>query len=402
MRSAGLPSTASLVAYIAEHVRGVRVETFDGNAAGPSDPITTIIINSPRALVRMLRAPRGLGLARAWIAGEISIEGDLDHLVRQERSLRDLHLLTLAFPLAMRTSMALGYRELLAAGPTAVEARKIMPARHDRKSDIAAANFHYSRSPRFFELLLGPSMVYSGALFIEGAETLEDAQDQKHLRICRKLKLSQESRVLDVGCGWGSFLEFASRKYQCAGTGITASQVQHARATANANRSITYINGDYRDVLPLMGMTAAVSIGMYEHVGRRNSPNFFQKVRRSLPPGSLYLNQAIIRGDGAMRRLRRNAFMQRYVFPNGQLLALARQLRDMEHAGFTILSVERFGESYAKTIRCWQANLRDNWDECAALEGAERARVWDMYLAGARARFEDGTIDLAQVLAEAR
>jgi cyclopropane-fatty-acyl-phospholipid synthase len=177
--------------------------------------------------------------------------------------------------------------------------------------------------------------------------------------------------------------------------------MQSEAARARLDDRIAIYHGDYRQVLPRPA-THVVSIGMYEHVGVKQSPVFFNLVRDSLPPGGRYLNQAIVRRERWRSRFRRNSFAQRYIFPNAQLRPISAQLKDLDRAGFRVLDVETFGPSYARTLRAWSRNLEDMRPACASLVGEPRVRAWEMYLAGARARFEQGHLDLAQVLAERR
>lgn len=398
------PSVQPLLDQISRVVPDVRLSAYDGSVSGPPDAELSISFTDPRAFVRILRAPRGLGLARAWIAGEIQTEGDLHALARHEALLRSPALLGAALTTCARTTWALGWREMLSAGPTAIEYRPARAARRPVQRNLAGSEFHYGRSAQFYRHLLGPSMVYSCGLFTAGAQTLEEAQNRKHEVICAKLRLDQDSRVLDIGCGWGSFLGYARARHGCRGTGITASwsQYEFASKVSAAAGGVEIRYGDYRQVLPIRDLTAATSIGMYEHVGERDSVRFFQLVRKCLPVGARYLNQAIVWRKARRHKLRRNAFTERYIFPHGQLIALPKQFTDLESAGFRILSAETYGESYVVTLRRWISNLTREWDACTRLEGEARVRAWHMYLTGALTRFEDGSVDLAQVLAEAR
>jgi len=399
-----LPPTQSLLDQISRILPDVHLSAYDGSESGPRTAHTSISFNDPNAFARILRAPRGLGLARAWIAGEIAVEGDLHYLAKHEASLRDLKLLSTALTIAIRTTLALGYRQIRSAGPTAIEYRSPWHNRDSVRRSLEQAEFHYGRSTQFYRYLLGPSMVYSCGIFTAGIKTLEDAQSRKHELICTKLRLDPNSHVLDIGCGWGSFLNYATERYGCQGTGITASQAQyrHALSTTGMARSIKFLYGDYRRFLPVRDLTAAASIGMYEHVGEHNSPTFFRLIRESLPQGTRYLNQAIVWPRAKHHNIRHNAFVDRYIFPNGQLISLSKQVQDLEAARFRIISIETFGQSYASTIREWIGNLTRAWEACIQREGEEQVRAWYMYLTGALTRFEDRSIDLAQVLAEAR
>ncbi|MGW3963997.1 class I SAM-dependent methyltransferase [Amycolatopsis sp. NPDC005003] len=412
MRAPG-PELQPLVDRLARRLPGVAVTAYDGSRGGPAEAATTLAIRTPAAFARVLRAPRGLGLARAWVAGDIEISGDIAPVAAHETDLHHPAVAAGLLTTALRVTARRGFRDLATAGATASEYRAARPGRHTVGRDRAELDFHYGLTADFYALLLGPSMTYSGAMFAKPTDSLEAAQDRKHARIGEKLALGAHSTVLDIGCGWGSFLDHAETAYGAHGIGFTASREQYEYASRrfSGRPGVRIEYGDYRQLLPSLssstagsaaGITAAASVGMYEHVGERRSAAFFALVRRSLRPGARYLNQAITRRETGPRRLRANAFAQRYVFPNGQLLPLSRQLADLDRAGFRVLSTESFGEGYARTTGAWLGNLERNWDACVAAAGLERARAWRAYLAGSRRRFEDGTIDVTQVLAEAR
>ncbi|WP_410644014.1 class I SAM-dependent methyltransferase [Amycolatopsis sp. lyj-346] len=403
MRAPG-PELQPLVERLSRRLPGVAVIAYDGSRSGPAEAATTMAIRTPAAFAKVLRAPRGLGLARAWVAGDIEISGDMAPVAARETELHDPAVAVTLLATALRVTARRGFRDLVTAGATASEYRAARPGRHTVGRDRAELDFHYGLTADFYRLLLGPSMTYSGAMFDGPGHSLEAAQECKHARIAGKLALGEHSTVLDIGCGWGSFLDHANTVHGSRGIGFTASrqQCEYASRRFSGRPGVRIRYGDYRRLLPLSGITAAAGVGMYEHVGERHSPAFFALVRRSLRPGARFLNQAITRREAGPRRLRANAFAQRYVFPNGQLLPLSRQLADLDRAGFRVLSTESFGEGYARTTGAWLGNLERNWDACVAAAGLERARAWRAYLAGSRRRFEDGTIDVTQVLAEAR
>lgn len=391
---------------LAARLPGVRVTSYDGLSSGPADARTTLIIASPAAFAQLLRAPRGLGLARAWVAGTIRVDGDLHSILRHEDALRDPSMyavIALALP---QVVSKLRYQDFALTGPTDAEYRSRRPGRHSVSSDLSEIDFHYGRELEFFRHVLGPSLTYSCALFSSAGESLEAAQENKHRTICTKLNLGPSSVVLDVGCGWGTFLRHAVGNYHCRGIGITASQAQYLALREpqdpGCTGKIEIRYGDYRQLLPIPGVTAATSIGVYEHIGERNSRRFFGLVRSCLQPGSLYLNQSIVRREGDRTKFRRNGFAQKYIFPNAELLPLARQISDLERSGFRIMSAELYGPSYVKTLQCWIDNLVGNWDKCVQIEGEGRVRGWLMYLTGSLTRFERRSIDVVQVLAEAR
>ena len=391
---------------LATRLPGVRITSYDGLSSGPARARTTLFIASPAAFAQVFRAPRGLGLARAWVTGTIRVDGDLHSILQHEDALRDPRIYArIAFTLP-QVAARLRYQDFALTGPTYAEYRSRRPGRHSVSSDLTEIDFHYGRELDFFRCVLGPSLTYSCGLFSSADESLEDAQENKHRTICTKLNLGPSSVVLDVGCGWGSLLRHAVENYHCRGIGITASQAQYlAMCELSGLGGIEEIDiryGDYRDLLPMPKVTAAASVGVYEHIGKGNSRRFFELVRSCLGPGSLYLNQSIVRSEGNRTKFRHNGFAQKYIFPNGELLPLARQISDLEQSGFRIVSAELYGQSYVKTLQCWIDNLITNWDKCIQIEGEGRVRAWLMYLTGSLTRFERRSINLVQVLAEVR
>lgn len=376
---------------------------YDGSVTGPEDAKTTVTITSPRAFVRLLRAPRGLGLARAWVSGDVQIEGDLNEVIAGEGKLERPAIAARVLVQSARIALRADRRAWLSSGATEVEYKSLLSGRHSVASDLRETSFHYDVSNAFYEVLLGPSLTYSCGIYQEAHDTLEDAQHRKHQLIADKLQLGPESHVLDIGCGWGSFLVHAARDARCRVTGFTASKAQAEAATERLRDLPTarIHHADYRQLLPHPA-TAVVSIGMYEHVGQRRSPEFFGRVLASLPPGGRYLNQAIVRRENWRPRFRRNSFAQRYIFPNAQIRTVSAQVAELDQAGFRVLSVETFGPSYARTLRAWSENLAAQRDVCVKAVGEARVRAWEMYLAGSRARFEAEHLDLAQVLAVRR
>ena len=391
---------------LVEKLPDVRVTAYDGCVGGPVNAATTININGPAALAQILRAPRGLGLARACLTGQIEVQGDWYSVIRREAQLRHPGLVFALFSSALRAVPSLRLTDLRSTGPTPIECTRRRTGTHTIDRDTEELEFHYNLSVEFYRHLLGPSLTYSCGIFSPSASTLEEAQDNKHRMICEKLELDASATILDIGCGWGSFMTFATSNYKCKAIGITASRVQFSEVqraqAARGNPLIRVIRGDYRQSLPLVGVTAAASIGMYEHVGEKNSLAFFALVHRCLTPGSLYLNQAIVMREGGPRRFRRNAFARRYIFPNAQLIPLSRQLDHLRASDFSIRSVERYGDSYALTIREWLRNLEANWEACARLVGSQRVMALYIYLMGSMAKFESEAVDLVQILVEAK
>jgi len=392
--------TRRLLKQLVRLLPEVNIRSFDHDVVGPENAKTHIVIKDPAAIFQLLRAPRGLGLARAWVTGQIEIFGDIAPLIKSERKLVNSRLAVEVVGSALRLLPQVGLKVIRATGPTDTEYSRFRPGTHSIASDLREIDFHYSLPPDYYSRILGPSMTYSCAVFPDNKSTLEQAQNNKHKIIANKLRLSPESSVLDIGCGWGGFLEYVNREIGCPTVGITASQGQYNYLNNQKDRiGGLILHGDYRQHLPTANVSHAVSIGMYEHVGAKNSLEFFSCVNSTLPSHGLFLNQAIVRSRGNAQ-FRKNGFIQRYIFPNAHVLSLSRQLLDIEKAGFSVISIETFGSHYADTLTMWNANLRKNWDDCVKLVGEATARAWIMYLEGSRFRFEAGIVDLAQVLVQ--
>nr|WP_269204469.1 cyclopropane-fatty-acyl-phospholipid synthase family protein [Motilibacter deserti] len=316
----------------------------------------------------------------------------------REHVLRSPRLAVALVSTATHVVKAEGLGVLRATGAAPNEYKSARPGTHSIEADASELDFHYGMSPEFYRRVLGASMTYSCAIFPTEDASLEQAQDFKHSLVAAKLELDASSHVLDLGCGWGGFLEYVSRTVDCSSSGVTASATQYRHLQGSLDsESARILFGDYRRVLPLEGVTCGTSIGMYEHVGRRNSLQFFELVRQTLPPRGLFLNQSIVRRTGS-EKFRRNGFTERFIFPNGHVFSLSEQIRDIERAGMRVLHVETFGEHYARTLSHWRKNLEMNWKECVRLAGEPTVRAWRMYLEGAKYRFDTGVADLAQVL----
>ncbi|MFF9716102.1 class I SAM-dependent methyltransferase [Streptomyces sp. NPDC014603] len=392
----------------------VRIRAWDGSQAGPPSA-PTLVVRNRRALRHLLFKPGELGLARAWVAGDLDIEGDLyaalDLLAglvweRDEdapglaRSLRDP-----AFRSAVRGLFALAGPPLPPARP-AEEARRPRRGLHTRRSDRGAISHHYDVGNDFYELVLGPSMVYSCAYWSAPPPrgTLEQAQYDKLELVCRKLALKPGQRLLDVGCGWGSMALHAAREHGVAVVGITLSQEQAAHARKRvaeeglADRVEIRVQ-DYRDVAD-GPFDAISSIGMAEHVGSPRYLEYAGHLHRLLAPGGRLLNHQIARrperDEGAYDL---DPFIDAYVFPDGELAPVGTTVGLLERAGFEVRDVESIREHYALTLRRWVENLETHWDRAARLAGPGRARVWRLYMAASALAFEKNRIGVNQVLA---
>ncbi|WP_328748009.1 class I SAM-dependent methyltransferase [Streptomyces sp. NBC_00285] len=392
----------------------VRVRAWDGSEAGPPNA-PVLVVRNRRAVRRLLWKPGELGLARAWVAGDLGIEGDLytalgliSGLVWERgedarglrQALRDPEVRA-----AVRGLVALAGPPLPPAPPPE-EVRRPRRHLHTKRSDRRAISHHYDVGNDFYELVLGPSMVYSCAYWeAPGPDgTLERAQRDKLDLVCRKLGLRPGHRLLDVGCGWGSMAVHAAREYGASVVGVTLSHEQAAYARKRVAEEgltdrIEIRVQDYRDVAD--GPYDAISsIGMAEHVGAERYLEYAEDLLKLLQPGGRLLNHQIARRphrDESAYTL--DGFIDAYVFPDGELAPLGTTVTQLERAGFEVRDVESIREHYALTLRGWVTNLEGEWTRAARLAGAGRARVWLLYMAACALAFERNRIGVNQVLA---
>lgn len=391
-------STAPLRREIERHIpeRPFAVEFWDGTRLPATvDGGPTFRVRSPRAAAHLLRAPGQLGLGRAYVGGEIEVD-DMDAVIELLDRWKPP-------PLARADTARLLLGAVRAAGltgPPRRPAAELRPSgrRHSRERDARAVRHHYDVSNEFFSLFLDESMTYSCAIFSRGAETLEAAQEEKLETVCRKLALKEGERVLDVGCGWGSFPLWAATRHGARVLGITLSPPQAALARERAAAAgvadrVEIRVMDYRD-LTGERFDAIASIGMVEHVGAAQIDVYARTLAGLLEPGGRLLNHGIAR----LRHSDPEAgpFSERYVFPDAEPLHLSRVLLALERAGFVTRHVEEFGADYAETLRHWARRLDENLDEAVRLAGPERVRVWRLYLRAARHGFESSFLSIYQ------
>lgn len=390
----------------------VRVDAWDGSSIGPQNAVVVVRFASRRAVRRLVWAPNGLGFARAYVSGDIEVEGDLldaltrlDALADPDRGpgVRVGHDTAVAVAKAVVRLGALGPPPR----PSAVEIR-LSGRRHARGRDARAVSHHYDVGNDFYALVLGPSMVYSCAYFeqaLSAEYTLQDAQRAKLDLVAGKLGLTPGMRVLDVGCGWGSLVVHAAGEYGVRAVGVTLSEEQaafarSAVASAGLADRVEIRVQDYRDVTD-GPYDAIASIGMAEHVGLSQLGEYGAHLYSLLAPGGRLLNHAISRRPGPPGDPKgsKTSFIDRYVFPDGELQPLSTTVDALESSGFEVRDVESLREHYADTLRAWVSNLEQNWDQAVRLSSAGRARVWRLYMAGSALAFQSNRLGVNQVLA---
>ena len=382
----------------------IAVEAYDGSRSGPVDAPATIVIRSPDALRRIVTAPGELGLARAYVSGDLELQGSIWALLELRDRIPDVQL-------EPKTMLRLvrelgGWREVRPLPPPDEEVR-LRGWRHSKARDAAAISHHYDVSNAFYRLVLGPSLTYSCAVWHDPDDTLEAAQANKYELICRKLDLRPGMRLLDVGCGWGGMVMHAAQNHGVQAVGITISRQQAELAEkrvaeAGLSDQVQIRVQDYREVAdgPYDGIS---SIGMFEHVGEARLAEYFECLRRLVRPEGRLLNHGISRPARSEKaRLPRRSFINRYVFPDGELHEVGRVIWITQDAGFEVRHVESLREHYALTLRRWVANLEAHWDEAVSEVGAPRARVWRLYMAASAVNFEAGRSQVHQVLSVPR
>jgi cyclopropane-fatty-acyl-phospholipid synthase len=397
------PRITALLENLLQTPIPIRVRAWDGSEAGPTGT-PVLVIRHKRALRRLMWQPNELGLARAYVAGEIDVDGDLYDaldrlaaLIWRAPELRGLPVRAVAGDL-----LRLGVIGPQPAPPP--EEMVVSGTRHSKRRDRQAVSHHYDVGNDFYRIVLGPSMVYSCAYWpsTEADFGLADAQRAKLDLICRKLDLQPGQRLLDVGCGWGSLALHAAREYGVRVLGITLSteQADYARkqvAEQGLTDQVEIRIQDYRD-LDDGPFDAISSVGMAEHVGTGPYLEYAKILYGQLKPGGRLLNHQIAAIHPEPKASNRS-FIDAYVFPDGELAPVGTTVALIEEAGFEVRDVQALREHYALTLRAWVANLEGSWSRAVGLTSVGRARVWRLYMAASALAFEHGRIGVNQVLA---
>lgn len=378
----------------------IGIRAYDGTRMGPPNPPATLVIHSKNALRRILTRPGELGFARSYVTGEVEIEGDIFDLIALQSRLPQVQL---NLRQVLKGLKILGLRNLWPLAPPPEEARWRFGLRHSRGRDARSLAAHYDLPNEFFELILGPSLTYTCAVFESDNDTLEQAQANKYELICRKLALAPGKRLLDLGCGWGGMVIHAAKHHGARALGVTLSKAQaeytRDRIREEGLQQLVEIRlQDFRDIDD--GPYDAVSaIGFFEHVGLGRRSGYIPRVFSLLSNGGRFLNHAISRMPYIKERLSRSGFADRYVFPDGELVEIGKVVSAVHKAGFDVRHVENLRDHYVPTLRRWAANLERHWDRVVALSSLGKARVFRLYLAGSAMRFAWNQLHVHQLLA---
>ncbi|MEO8851415.1 MAG: cyclopropane-fatty-acyl-phospholipid synthase family protein [Allobranchiibius sp.] len=389
----------------------LRVTAYDGSTGGdPQAPFTMEVLNE-RGLRYLVTSPGEMGILRAYIVGDVALHGasmgnpyDLLDLF-----ITDFKIKRPQFAKAARIARGLGLDSFRIPPLPEQEQppqwrRGLEGLRHSRKRDADAIRYHYDVSNEFYELVLGPSMTYTCAVYPTSDATLEQAQANKHDLVCRKLNLQPGQRLLDVGCGWGGMVRHAVEHYGVTALGVTLSRnqanwaEQKIKATGLDDRAEVRFS-DYRDVAE-GDFDAISSVGLTEHIGAKNYPAYFKFLYSKLRPGGRLLNHSITRTDSRAPSLTKGGFINRYVFPDGELVGVGTLVSAMQDQGFEVRHVEDLREHYARTCAAWAQQLEDHWEECVQDAGLPISKIWGLYLAGSSLGFDRNIIQLHQVLGQ--
>jgi cyclopropane-fatty-acyl-phospholipid synthase len=401
---------AELEALVAPLLGGalpVGLRAWDGSRAGPDDgPV--LVLRSPRVLRRLLRHPGELGLAQAYVTGELDVEGNLAQGLRRvwaaarERAAGRPGAVDLARVAAPLVRFAARHGALGVPLPAPRSQARLRGRLHTGRRDRAAIAHHYDLSNAFYALVLDESMAYSSGYWTgTGPEyDLDDAQSDKCDLVCRKLGLRAGDRLLDVGCGWGSLSIHAARRYGARVTGITLSQQQadFARARVSLLGLDDLVRIELRDYRELAGppFDAVVSLEMGEHVGQATYPVYAATLHRMVVPGGRVLVQQMSRGTHAPGG---GAFIEAYIAPDMHMRPVGETVAFLERAGLEVRDVHALREHYVRTVAAWYETFESRWTEVVDLVGEEVARVWRLYLVGGGLAFEEGRMGVDQILA---
>ena len=369
---------------------------------GEGPPAFMLTFRHPRVVRDLVLFRDPVRLAEAYFGGDVEVAGDFDAAIGLRRHLENLRL-------SLMEQITLGTHALALGGIKVRNALNIFSgaAVRPRENSRDSIAFHYDISNDFYRLWLDPMMVYSCAYFETPEQDLEQAQCNKLDHICRKLRLKEGESLLDIGCGWGALVCWAARHYGVKAHGVTLSSEQYEYACAEVRRQqlerqVSIELCDYRNLPDGAAYDKAVSVGMFEHVGLKNLPEYFATVHRLLKPGGLFLNHGISTDKPGWNPDNSSRFINRHVFPDGELDTVGNVMCRMEASDFEIFDVEGLRPHYALTLRHWGRRLEEHAEEAIRLVGERTYRIWRLYMAGCAEQFAQGTTGIYQILAVRR
>jgi cyclopropane-fatty-acyl-phospholipid synthase len=376
------------------------IRLWDGSQLriGEAPAVFTLGLNQPWVLRDLILFRDPVRLAEAYFNGALEVEGDFNAGMNLRYHVERLHLTLRQKIWLAYHALTLGFKKVSRLAPA------ISVSRQQRQNNVESIAFHYDVSNDFYRLWLDERMLYSCAYFETAEQSLEVAQCNKLDLICRKLRLRPGESLLDIGCGWGALVCWAAKHYGVQAHGITLSRNQYQFACAEVERQglqgqVTIEMRNYRDLLPVATYDKISSIGMFEHVGLKNLPGYFAIVRLVLKPNGLFLNHGITSDEPDWNSGVSTRFINRYVFPDGELDTISNIQQTMEEAKFEIFDVEGLRPHYALTLRHWVRRLEEKHDEVVNLVGERTYRIWRLYMTGCALQFEQGSTGIYQILA---
>lgn len=379
------------------YARRFAIRLWDGTLVPASEKaLFTLYVNDPGALRAAFTPPVDLNAGRAFTAGLLDIEGDVETAVGELLRAMDRP----SGPALVQLTLLL--RRLPAAALPQLREARLRGKRHSIKRDRAAIGFHYDQPIEFYRTFLDRDLVYSCAYFDDHTSSLEDAQRTKIEYSLRKLRLRPGERLLDIGCGWGALVVHAAQRFGAYVLGVTLSATQEEEArrrirAAGMEERARVERWDYRE-LPDTTFDKIVSIGMVEHVGRERLAQYFSAAHRLLKPGGLFLNHGIANQNPSFKAGKVSGFINRFIFPDGELVNISDALQFAERAGFEVRDVENLREHYVRTLRAWVQNIERNREAAIAAAGEQSYRAWRLYMAGSAQGFRTGRMGLFQTL----
>ncbi|TCN49034.1 cyclopropane-fatty-acyl-phospholipid synthase [Rhodococcus sp. SMB37] len=384
----------------------LRFSAYDGSTTGPADAQFGLNLTAPEGATYIVTAPGDLGMARAYVSGTLEAEGV--HPADPYPLLKALGGVHFERPPARTLAQIVRSLGPDLIRPIAPPPQEHLPRwrrvaegfRHSKARDAEVIHHHYDVSNKFYEYVLGPSMTYTCAVFESENQSLEDAQENKYRLVFEKLRLKPGDRLLDIGCGWGGMVRYAARRgVKAIGATLSKEQAEWAQkaiAEEGLGDLAEVRHSDYRDVSET-GFDAISSIGLTEHIGAANYPSYFRFLHDKLRVGGLLLNHSITRPHNR-GRMKAGGFIDRYVFPDGELTGSGRLISEAQNIGFEVMHEENLRQHYALTLKAWCENLEEHWDSALSEVDEATARLWGLYMAGSRVGFETNGVQLHQIL----